>query len=480
MKHSLVVFAVLACHVVALGDDEPLKWPQFRGPGGSGISEDQQPPVELGPDKNVLWKVAVPGGQSSPIVVGDKLVITAFDEGKLYTIACSRKDGSELWRTEAPAEKIEAYHKIEGSPAASTCATDGERIVSYFGSCGLFCYDLDGKELWKHELPTAKTMADFGSGTSPIIAEGKVILLRDEAQDPKIIVLDLETGDVVWEKKRESRAGYCTPVVWETPDGKQIAAPGVGRMVGYDLKTGEEKWFVAGMPAGPCASPVIADGDLFYAGWTPGDPSDTSEFQMPTFGQMLQQLDKDGDKSLSKKEVEPTDFKNFFDNNDPNKDGKITQEEWDAMLEFLATARNSAFALKPGGNGDITETHVRWKQKRGLPYVPTAIVYRGQYVMIKDGGIITAYDEKTGKQIYQARASEPSPYYASPVAANGHIYFAALDNGTITVIKGGADKPEVVAKNPPLGERVAATPAIADDTLYVRTAGHLYAFGVKK
>jgi outer membrane protein assembly factor BamB len=191
---------------------------------------------------------------------------------------------------------------------------------------------------------------------------------------------------------------------------------------------------------------------------------------------MAQAGDDDKDGAVSKQEAEDTFLKDFFSNQDINKDGKITHQEWDAILQFMAAARNSAFALKAGGTGDVTETHVRWKKKKGLPYVPTAILYRGQYVMVKDGGIVTAYDAETGDQIYYERPIASGNYYASPVAANGNIYFTSLTEGIVTVLKGGTDKPEKVVENPPLGERVAATPAIADDTLYVRTAGHLYAF----
>jgi outer membrane protein assembly factor BamB len=146
----------------------------------------------------------------------------------------------------------------------------------------------------------------------------------------------------------------------------------------------------------------------------------------------------------------------------------------------MQEGKNIAFALKPGGTGDVTASHVLWKQTKGLPYVASAIAYRGQYVMVKDGGIVTAYDTKTGKEIYTKRAVASGSYYASPVAAGGNIYFTALNEGVVTVLKAGASAPEVVAENPPLGERVAATPAIADNTLYVRTAAHLYAFAGKK
>src|SRR5215213_3482353 len=181
---ALVTLGLFAA--VGFGADDGLVWPRFRGPGGSGVADGQKPPVEIGPDKNVKWKVPAPGGLSSPIVAGDKLVITAFEDGKLYTVAYSRADGKEAWRAHAPAKQIEPYYKAEGSPAASTSATDGRRIVSYFGSCGLFCYDLSGKELWKHEMETAATSGNFGSGVSPIIAGDAVVLVRDQPKDSRI------------------------------------------------------------------------------------------------------------------------------------------------------------------------------------------------------------------------------------------------------------------------------------------------------
>src|SRR5262249_23487135 len=143
--------------------------------------------------------------------------------------------------------------------------------------------------------------------------------------------------------------------------------------------------------------------------------------------------------------------------------------------------KNSAFALKAGGSGDVTNSHVLWKRTKGLPYVPSALVYRDQYVMVKDGGLVTAYDAKTGRELYvQERVAAPGRYFASPVAANGHIYFPALEEGPVPALKAGSEKPIVAAKNPKLGERTAATPALADNVLYVRTDKHLYAFAGEK
>jgi outer membrane protein assembly factor BamB len=461
----------------ALSADNSLAWPRFRGPNGSGVADHAKPPVEFGPDKNLKWKVSAPSGLSSPIIAADQLVITAFEDGELYTIAYQLKDGKEAWRAEAPAKKLEAYHKTEGSPATSTPATDGRRIVSYFGSCGLFCYDLSGKQLWKFEMPAAATGGDFGSGVSPIIADDVVVLVRDEKKDSKIIALDAATGSRKWEQARLPATSYCTPVVWSTPQGKQIVSAGHARLVGYDLKTGTEQWFLNGMPAGCIPSPVVEDGTMFFAGG--GGGAEDTEFQMPSFDSMLKNLDKDKDGALSKEEADKA-LQGFFDNQDANKDGKITRDEWEAILKFMSEGKNSAFAVKTGGTGDITSSHVLWKKTKGLPWITSALLYRGQYVMIKDGGIITAYDAKTGEQVYQERAAAPGQYYASPVAANGHIYFTSLADGTITVVQAGREKPEVVATNPKLGERTAPTPAIADDALFVRTDKHLYAFAKKR
>jgi outer membrane protein assembly factor BamB len=480
MKRFIALLTVLLAASGELHADQPLAWPQFRGPNGSGVAEGAKPPVAFGPNQNVLWKVAVPSGLSSPIVAGDKLVLTALDGGKLYTIAYRRADGTEAWRREAPAKEIEPFHKTEGSPAASTPATDGKRIVSYFGSCGLFCYDLAGKELWKYEMPPADIAGHFGSGVSPILVDGLVILVRDEMKEPRVLAIDAEKGTPRWEIKRQSNVSYSTPVVWDAPGGKQVVAAGHGRMIGYDVKTGAEKWFLPGMPSGPCASPTVADGILFFAGYSPGGPDDKS-FQLPTFDEVLQQAGAKDDGFLTREKAQKTFVKDMFDAVDANRDGKVTREEWDTLVKFLAEGKNSAFAVKAGGSGDVTNSHLLWTKKKGLPYIPTGIVYRGQFVMVKDGGMVTAYDAESGKLLYdQERVAASGGYYASPVAANGLIYFTSLENGVVTVLKAGSSPPEVVATNPSFEERVAATPAIVDNVIYIRTATHLYAFAEKK
>jgi outer membrane protein assembly factor BamB len=474
MKVFIALASVLLFSAASTSADERLAWPRFRGPNGSGVADAEKPPVEIGPEKNVKWKIDAPPGISSPIIAGDNLVITAFDDGKLYTIAYRRSDGAEAWRAEAPAKDIETFHKTEGSPAASTPATDGKRIVSYFGSCGLFCYGLSGKELWRFEMPTAETAGGFGTGVSPIIADGVVILARDDFKEAKIVAIDLATGSLQWEQKRLSPASWCTPVVWKTAAGTQVAAAGHARMVGYDLRSGAEQWSVLGMPSGCCASPVIAKDRLFFAGSSSSGAEERGP-AMPAFDSLLKDLDKDQDGAISRAEGEKA-FQGFFDNQDTNKDGTISREEFETIAKFMSEGKSSAFALKAGGSGDISTSNMVWKKTKGLPYIASAILYRGQLVIIKDGGIVIACDAETGDMAYQQRLAASGPYYASPVAANGSIYFTSLQDGVVTVVKAGSKKPAVLASNPELGERCSATPAIADDTLYVRTAGHLYAF----
>lgn len=469
MKLRMTFVAVLCGGVAQAGDPG---WPQFRGPAGAGIADEAKPPVEIGPAKNVAWKVAVPAGFSSPVVVGNLLVLTGFDNGKLLTLAYNRADGKEAWRAEASAKAIEPFHKTEGSPAASTPATDGQRIVSYFGSCGLFCYDLAGKELWRVEMPTAQTANDFGSGTSPIIADGVVYLARDVAKGSKLYALDIKTGSVIWEKPRDGfPTGWGSPVVWDTPAGKQLVVPGGFKLVAYDAKTGAEAWSVGGLAAVDCTTPVVADGTLIYAAWSPGG---SPEFKMPVYDDLLKQGDDDKDGSISEAESEKTFLKGFFSSNDTNKDGKLSRDEWDAQIKFLSTGKNVAVAVSPGGKGDVTATNVVWKVTKGLPYVPSPLVYRGQMYTINMRGMVSATDAKTGKEVFSEENVGLTGSYASPVAVNGNVYLFGLD-GTLVVLKAG-DSPDV-AYRAKFGERVAATPAVAGDTMFVRTAKHLYAFG---
>ncbi len=462
---ALALSAILCAPTLA------ADWQQFRGPRGSGVADDQKPPVKFGPKENLAWKVPVPAGASSPIVVGDKIVLTAFEDGKLFTICYSRTDGKELWRADSKAKKIEEFHPVEGSPAASTPASDGKKIVTYFGSCGLICYDLTGKELWRYELPTAETDGRFGSGTSAVIADGVVLLARDLSKDSAVYAIDLADGSRKWKAERpKARTAYSTPVVWDDGGKKVLAVAGLQTLTAYDAKTGNEVWAMNRLTTTACATPVLYGDTLVYAAGGPGG----GDFKMPTFDDILKEAGEEKLGHLTKAGSEKTMLKGFFENQDTNKDGKLTREEWNENLKLMVGGENRAVAIKPGTKGEVA-----WSYTKNLPYVPSPLIYRDRLYILKDGPQMTCLDAKTGKAVYEAeRLKAGARYYASPIAANGHIYLFALD-GTATVVAAGEDAPDVVfsVKFP---EGVRATPALADNTLYVRSDKFLYAFAEKK
>jgi outer membrane protein assembly factor BamB len=473
-KFSIVCgsFALL---VLAAGQHQlcaEARWPQFRGPNSSGVADNQKPPIQIGPGTNQLWKVEVPSGLSSPCVWGDRIFLTAFEDGKLQTRCYSRRDGKLLWNRVTPADQLEEFHSTEGSPAASTPATDGKRVVSYFGSCGLVCYDLDGKEHWRHTLPVAQTAGAFGSGGSPAIVNGLVLVNRDQLKDCSLLAVDLRTGKKAWETARpDVSQSYGTPIHWKHGGAVEVVMSGSLRLKGYDVKTGKERWSLSGMPSFTCTTPVVGDDLLFFAGWSPGKEAGS----MPTFDYLAGQFDKDKNGAITREEVAGTDFASFFRSMDVNGDGKITAEDLDTMKAMMAKGENVLVAVKPGGKGQLAASHVAWKATRGLPYVPSPLYYRGRVYLVKDGGMASCFDAATGREIYlQERVGAIGSYYASPIAADGRIYLASL-NGAITVYAAG-DKPEVLGRAD-LGERMSATPAIADNKLYIRTANHLWAFG---
>ncbi|MBI3876569.1 MAG: PQQ-binding-like beta-propeller repeat protein [Verrucomicrobia bacterium] len=467
--------SVLLCFVftAAVANAADPWWPQFRGPNCSGVSESAKPPVEFGPGTNQLWKIAVPPGPSSPCVWADRIFLTAFDAGKLEVLCFARGDGKLLWKSAVPAEKLEEFHVTEGSPAASSCATDGQRVVSYFGSFGLVCHDFAGKELWRHPLPVAQSPGGFGSGGSPSLAGGLVLLNRDQTTGCSLLAVDVKTGKKVWEAARaDVMPGFGSPIVWKNGGADEVVMSGSLKLKAYDLKTGAERWSLAGMPSFTCTTPVVGDGLLFFAGWAPGK----GDFQMPTWEQMLQKYDKNKDGIITPDEVKGTDMETFFRAQDINRDGKLTKEDNDMMRAMMAKGENVLLAVKPGGKGELSEDKVAWKQTRGLPYVPSPLYYQGRIYLIRDGGMASCFDAKMGKVFYQQeRLNAIGSYYASPVAADGHIYVASL-NGKVTVLQSGGDAPKILHQAE-FGERILATPALVEKKLYLRTPTALFAFG---
>lgn len=467
---SLILGAAAALTFVAAA--ETPAWPAFRGPNSSGLSLGAKPPLQFGPTTGVLWKSAVPASPSTPSVWGNRIFLTTFDAGKLLTQAYSTADGKLLWSQAAPSDRLEDYHLTEGSPAAATPATDGRHVVTYFGSFGLIGYDVDGRELWRHPLPLATTAGGFGSGTSPLIVGNKVILTRDMAADSVILAVDVKTGKTLWETPRtDSPTSYGSPILRPTATGAEIIMAGSLAMKAYNVATGAERWTVHGLPSFVCTTPVLGDGLVFFAGWSPGK----SDSPWPSWESTVEKMDKNKDGKISPDEFEGGPA--WFKAQDVDKDGAITIKDWDLISSLMKRGENVLLAVKPGGQGDITATAIAWKATRGLPYVPSPLHYDGRVYLIRDGGLMSSFDAKTGQPFYQQERVKDAlgSYYASPVAADGRIFVVSL-TGKVSVIKAGGDHPEVVHQAD-FGERIATTPILLSAKLYLRTQTQLYAFG---
>ncbi len=466
--------ALLACATATLAataKSTAPNWPQFRGTHASGIAADAKPPEKLGPTENVRWSVEVPWSPSSPIVWADRIFLTTFIERHLEVRCHDRADGRLRWTRQIPVDQIEEHHRADGSPAAASPATDGEHVVSYFGSFGLICHDFEGKELWRRPLPLAESSGKFGSGTSPIIVGDRVLLSRDQHRYSSLLCVELKTGKTLWETPRPDSAGsFGTPALWRNEGVDEVVLGATARLKGYDLASGAERWSIDGVSGLVCTTPVVADGVLIFGAWSPGQADSPRQ----PWDEFLKRNDKNGDGEVALEELEVS-RRDYMRGLDRTRDGKFTKEDWDLLKAGDARAENLMIAVKPGGRGDISDTHVAWKYRRALPYVPSPLAYDGRIYFVKDGGLISSLDPKTGEAFYaQERIGTTGNYYASPVAADGRIYVASVP-GKLSVVKAGGTKPEVLHVAD-FGERIFATPALVGDTIYVRTENKLWAF----
>jgi len=450
-------------------------WPQFRGPGGLAISKTAHPPIVFGPTTNVLWKIPLPPGNSSPIITGQKIFLTAVNDGRLETLCIDRKNGSVLWRRAAPSEKLEPTHRL-GSPAAPTPVTDGTNVFTYFGSSGVIAYDLNGKEVWRQ--PMATPVVEFGTSASPILIDNRLIVLCDQDLGSFVEALDKKTGRTIWRTERpEFRRSFATPFYWRHSKDEELIVPGSIWLTSYDPLTGKENWRYTGTSRVATSTPTAGDDILFSASWNIGGDED-SRISMPPFAEFAAQYDKNKDGQFTKDELPEGPVKERFTQMDLDKDGIVTSEEWANMADMFAKAGNAVLAIHPGGSGDITKTHLAWKSTRSLPYVSSPVHYKGRLFTVKNGGLVSAYDAKNGHPIYQdERIDAPGDYYASAVAADNCVYFIS-QNGIVSVIAALDGSPTVLAQNK-LGEQTMATPAPCENTILFRTATTLYNFGSK-
>ncbi len=478
MKVFPIMFGSILCVCLSALADEG--WMQFRGPNGTGISTATNLPVEFGPEKNVVWKTALPPGHSSPVLTRNHIFVTAFDGSKLWVICLDRKTGKIDWQREVPRAHVGRLQNVN-SPASPSPVTDGENIYAFFQDFGLISYTAGGKERWRLTLGPFNMF--YGFGASPILVDDKVILPVDQDIASYLIAVDKNTGKVRWKVDRpEVISGYSTPTLYEPQKGpKQIIIPESFQLSSYSAEDGKRIWWARGL-ACEMKSVVSYDGQYLYInGW--GFPQNQPGKQVGTipFVEGLKRYDKNNDGEIAKGEIsgeEPMDRMlkpdYGFDAFDLDRDGKLNSKDWEVFRAMMAS-ENGLLAIKLGGQGDMTEKAIRWRYQRPVPQVPSTLLYRGSLFMVNDSGILISFDPATGDVIKQGRLKGAiDKYFASPVGADGKVYLISQD-GTVSVVK-AAGEWEVLAVNP-LGDEVFATPAIADGKIYLRTKSALHCFG---
>lgn len=494
----LFFVAYLAATAVIGEDNKPApQWSQFRGADGQGAAADGAAlPVEFGPTKNVLWKTPLQLGHSSPCIWNDRIFLTAADsdERRLMTICLDRQTGGVLWDRSFTVEKLEPLHQLN-CPASSTPATDGRLVYVYFGSYGLVAYDLDGNEQWKK--PLTPMPGWFGSGASPVVAGGLVLLNSGTQSHFSLLAIDAASGDLKWQKDRPrgfSTGIWSTPAILHNGNEDAVFVAGGTSCAAYLLKDGTERWSISGLPSISLNTAAIGDGLIFFSLTNPiGEPDNV--VKLPTFDEALKQYDQDGDGKIAASEL-PADLMLFSRGRsdkvgdwgplreivgriDNDKDGAVNKDEWQAgvkqLSELAEKSELAAVAVRLGGEGNVSDTHVVWKQTTAVPEVPSLVYHDGRVYLVSEKGILTCRSATTGKELYKQRLGTEGTCYASPVVGDDKIYVAS-DGGTVIVFEPG-DRFRRLARND-FDEGILATPALMEGKIYLRTQGHLYAFGL--
>ena len=438
------IAAVIVCFcmisTVAWGSDTPSKfdryWPMWRGPLASGVAPYGDPPIEWNENKNIRWKIEIPGrGHATPIVWGDTVFVTTaiktdkrveFEQTeqpprrrrrgppniktsnihKFIIFAISRSHGSILWQKTVREELPHEGTHPTGSWASNSPVTDGEHVYAYFGSHGLYCFDMEGNLQWEKDFGDMTIRRSFGEGSSPTLYGEVIVINWDHEGDSFIIALDKRTGEKLWKVDRDEITSWSTPIAVEHDGKPQVIVSATHRTRSYDLATGDVIWECGGMTHNTIPSPVTANGMVYV----------TSGFR----GNALQAIQ-------------------------------------------LAAAK-----------GDISSSEsVVWEHDRDTPYVPSPLLYDDMLYFLKHNkGILSCFSARTGEAYYgPQRLQGLTEVYASPVGASNRVYLADRD-GAILVIKHGP-KFEVLTKNM-LDDGFDASPAIVDNEIYLRGRKYLY------
>ena len=489
MKPSILSWCTVVACLFGLSINTEANWPQFRGPEGRSVAEGQSLPESIDPQKP-LWKTALPTGHSSPVVWGDKIFLTAFEDMQLMMLCVSRSSGELLWSLSRPLKELQRYSHEDSSPTVSTPCTNGELVSFLFGDYGLITTDLEGKVVW--EKPFVPASYEFGYGASPTLVDGKLLINCDGGIRSGLLCLDFKTGKEIWFAERPGTIiSYSSPFAWEDGGVMNILQAGTAQMGSYDLADGKLLWEIENLPVFVCTTPTADEEGVYFGAWTTGNVDGSTRIRS-TFPEdfpltdeeasdpkaFFSRFDSDQDNKISQNELPPSRMREAFNFLDTNASGLIDFEELapsfiedDPQTKF---GRNVFVSIKPGGRGNITDTHVNWEKRKNLPYVSSPLLYKNRLYLVKKGGTISCLQPDSGHAYYERkRLGASGEYYASPIGVDDKILIAS-EPGKLIVIP-ASDEFEIL-QSVDFQESIKASPAIADNRLYLRTDQHLYAF----
>lgn len=474
---ALTFFSLCAQLAVCASMTHGEDWPQFRGPNGSGVSaSDQALPTEFALDRNLRWSAKLGDGVGSPIIAEGRVFVTGMTAAETLTVfAFDAATGQPLWQQHYETGKLPRITP-PNSHASSTPASDGRRVYVHFSTLGLLALDAaSGEKLWRHPLPLPAYLMDWGAAASPIVYQDLVIFNQDDDLAPALFAVDAKTGSLRWRTDRpEMLAGYAVPVLCQTQGRTDLVVAGSGRLQGYHPLTGKELWSCKSLVRTIMTSPVVRDGVIYVSVQSYGDETRTLKFAL------LEWLDTNQDGTLSRPEV-PREFHQRFDQSDRDQNGTLDEPELETAFQSssnLVGGGTTIQAVRGGGVGDVTETHMIWNiHNRSPSNLSSPLVVGQQLFVVKKGGLSSSFAAATGETQWELkRIRNVGDYFGSPVAGDGKI-FVPGENGFIVVLEQGPEL-KILAKND-IGENCLSTPAIADGRLFVRGRESLFCFAIE-
>ena len=472
---QMVILIVSFQISAASGED----WPQFRGPNASGISkESKNLPVEFSvkTNKNVKWSADLGRGIACPVISqGRAFSTTMVDESTFAVVAFDAVTGKSLWKQEFDAGELPDI-TAPNEQASSTPATDGERVYVHFSTLGMLALSAtDGEVLWQKELPMPFYLLGWGPANSPIVYQDMVLFNLDDDLEPYLIAFDKFTGEIRWRTSRpEMLGGYSTPVMCDANGRTDVVVAGSGKLKGYDPETGQERWTCNTLLRTIMTSPVVQRDRIFVSVQSYGDTDRVLKYAL------LQWSDTNQDEKLDKTELNEA-FWTKFDNGDRNKDGFLVDDEIDAAFQSpsnMVGGGTTIQAVRGGGEGDVTKSHLIWNKENDAPSnISSPLVVDGRLLVVKKGGISAVFQAEDGETVWvKKRIRNFGNYFASPIYGDGKIYVTG-ENGNIVVLDATGEKPAILGKND-MDDSCTATPAIANNHIYVRTLHKLVCVGL--